>query len=112
MSTVHHQEYLNNVYTQQVFVILVLLASACVVSSDHASIFTTFAIILKEFLYKPNLSAPPTKLHRVRKLAECVTEGTHEIVGRGIMELRVQAYKFRKLCFFLSLCFYTVKRWR
>jgi len=28
MSTVHHQEYLNTVYTQYVFVILVLLASA------------------------------------------------------------------------------------
>jgi hypothetical protein len=27
-STVHHQEYLNTVYTQQVFVMLVLLASA------------------------------------------------------------------------------------
>jgi len=31
MSTVHHQEYLNTVYTQKVFVILVLLASASVV---------------------------------------------------------------------------------
>jgi len=31
MSTVHHQEYLNTVYTQQVFVILVLLAPASVV---------------------------------------------------------------------------------
>jgi hypothetical protein len=31
MSTVHHQEYLNTVYTQEVFVILVLLASASVV---------------------------------------------------------------------------------
>jgi len=30
MSTVHHQEYLNTVYTQYVFVILVLLASASV----------------------------------------------------------------------------------
>ena len=28
MSTVHHQEYLNTVNTQQVFVILVLLVSA------------------------------------------------------------------------------------
>jgi hypothetical protein len=28
MSTVHHQDYLNTVHTQQVFVILVLLASA------------------------------------------------------------------------------------
>jgi hypothetical protein len=28
MSTVHHQEYLNSVYTQQVFVMLVLSASA------------------------------------------------------------------------------------
>ena len=31
MSTVHHHEYLDNVYTQQVFVILVLLVSASVV---------------------------------------------------------------------------------
>jgi hypothetical protein len=31
-STVHHQEYLNTVYTQKVFVILVLLASASVVN--------------------------------------------------------------------------------
>jgi len=28
MSTVHHQEYLNTAYTQQVFAMLVLLASA------------------------------------------------------------------------------------
>ena len=27
-STLHHQEYLNTVYTQKVFVILILLASA------------------------------------------------------------------------------------
>ena len=31
MSTVHHQEYLDAVYTQHVFVILVLLVSARVV---------------------------------------------------------------------------------
>jgi len=31
MCTVHHQEYLDTVYTQQVFVILVLLVSASVV---------------------------------------------------------------------------------
>jgi len=31
MSTVHRQEYLNTVYTQKVFVILVLLAYASVV---------------------------------------------------------------------------------
>jgi len=31
MSTVHHQQYLNTVYTQYVFVMLVLLASASVV---------------------------------------------------------------------------------
>jgi len=31
MSTVRHQEYLNTVYTQQVFVMLVLLVSASVV---------------------------------------------------------------------------------
>jgi len=31
MSTVHHQEYLNTVYTQWIFVILLLLASASVV---------------------------------------------------------------------------------
>jgi len=30
MSTVHHKEYLNTVHTQQVFVMLVLLASASV----------------------------------------------------------------------------------
>jgi hypothetical protein len=36
-STVHHQEYLNTVCTQQVFVMLVLLASASVVHPDHAS---------------------------------------------------------------------------
>jgi hypothetical protein len=34
MSTVHHQEYLNTVYTQHVFVILVLLASASVVRME------------------------------------------------------------------------------
>jgi len=41
MSTVHHQEYLNTVYTQLVFVILILLASASVVRMelhpDHVS---------------------------------------------------------------------------
>jgi len=37
MSTVRHQEYLNTVYTQYVFVILVLLASASVVT-DHVYI--------------------------------------------------------------------------
>ena len=31
MSIAHHQEYLDTVYTQQVFVILVLLVSASVV---------------------------------------------------------------------------------
>jgi len=34
MSTVHHQEYLNTVYMQQVFVMLVLLASASVVRME------------------------------------------------------------------------------
>ena len=34
MSTVHHQEYLNTVYTQQVFVMLVLLASAVTTLAD------------------------------------------------------------------------------
>jgi hypothetical protein len=32
-STAHHQEYFNTVYTQQVFVMLVLLASASVVGT-------------------------------------------------------------------------------
>jgi len=32
-STVHHQEYLNTVYMQQVFVMLVLLAFASVIGS-------------------------------------------------------------------------------
>jgi len=41
MSTVQHQEYLNTVYTQKVFVILVLLASASVV------ILTTLADFIK-----------------------------------------------------------------
>jgi hypothetical protein len=36
MSTVHHQEYLNIVYTQQVFVMLVLLAAASVVLTTLA----------------------------------------------------------------------------
>jgi hypothetical protein len=42
MSTVHHQEYLNTVYTQYVFVILVLLVSASVVRMEpiHHSILT------------------------------------------------------------------------
>ena len=35
MSTVHHQEYLNAVYTQWVFVMLVLLASASAVRMEH-----------------------------------------------------------------------------
>ena len=37
MSTVHHQEYLNTVYRQYVFVMLVLLASVSVVHPDDAS---------------------------------------------------------------------------
>jgi hypothetical protein len=36
-STVHHQEYLNTVYTQLVFVMLVLLASARVTTKNSAS---------------------------------------------------------------------------
>jgi hypothetical protein len=42
---------------------------------------TKLAIILKELLCKPSLSAPPNKLYIVRKLAGYVTEGTQEIVG-------------------------------
>jgi hypothetical protein len=34
-SSVHHQEYLNTVYTQQVFVMLILFASASVVRKEH-----------------------------------------------------------------------------
>jgi len=43
MSTVHHQEYLNTVYTQYLFVILVLFASASVVRMELTSILTTLA---------------------------------------------------------------------
>ena len=43
MSTVHHQEYLNTVYTQQVFVILVMLTSASVVGMELSSILTALA---------------------------------------------------------------------
>jgi len=43
-STVHHQEYLNTAYTQQVFVMLVLLASASVVRIELCSILTTLII--------------------------------------------------------------------
>jgi len=35
MSTVHHQEYLNNVYTKKLFVIPVLLAPVDVVRIEH-----------------------------------------------------------------------------
>ena len=34
MSTVHHQEYVNTVYTQQLFIMLVLLGSASVVRME------------------------------------------------------------------------------
>jgi len=43
MSTVHHQEYFNTVYTQYVFVILVLMAFASVVRMEVSSILTTLA---------------------------------------------------------------------
>jgi len=43
MSTVHHQEYLNTVYTRQVFVMLVLLASASVVRMELADDIRTSA---------------------------------------------------------------------
>ena len=35
------------------------------------------------------MSAPSSKFYGVRNLTENVTEGTHEIVGRGTKELRV-----------------------
>jgi len=41
MSIVHHQEYLNTVFTQKVSVILVLLASASVVRMELAEVHRT-----------------------------------------------------------------------
>ena len=41
MSTVHHQEYLDNVYTQWVFVMLVLLASASMVRMELTTLADT-----------------------------------------------------------------------
>jgi hypothetical protein len=38
MSTAHHQEYLNIVYAQNLFVMLVLLASASVVRMEKCQI--------------------------------------------------------------------------
>jgi len=52
-STIHHQEYLNTVHTQQVFVMLVLLVSASVADAKQARETHQYRNT-KEKLYKTN----------------------------------------------------------
>jgi hypothetical protein len=52
MSTVHHQEYLNTVYTRYVFVIVFLLASASVVRMElHMLLHHIAALVLYSFSF-------------------------------------------------------------
>ena len=48
MSTVHHQEYLNTVYTQRVFVVLVLLASDSVVRTRTTNTYCVYTGLSKK----------------------------------------------------------------
>ena len=81
MSTVHHQEYLNTVYTQWVFVILVLLASASMVLTTRmTNTYCMYTVLryswtvdmseTRGVLYQINLRNSAS--HRL-SLQECIT---------------------------------------